>query len=172
MVEGLQPAAFLDRDGVLNVDTGYPHLIESFQPIPGAVDAVAALNAHGYRVIVVSNQSGVARGYFSEQAVQEFNQYLQHYYAERGARIDAFYYCPFHPDAVVEQYRCDHEERKPRPGMIERALREHPIDRARSFMLGDKESDIQAGQAAQIESFLFKKENLWDYLNNKLEFSR
>nr|WP_294914323.1 HAD family hydrolase [uncultured Neokomagataea sp.] len=164
-----QPAAFLDRDGVLNVDTGYPHLIESFQPFPGGVDAVAALNARGYRVIVVSNQSGVARGYFSEDAVRGFNRHLQHYYAERGARIDAFYYCPFHPQAKIERYRCDHEERKPRPGMIERALREHVLDRARSFMVGDKESDIQAAQAAHIKGLLFQGGNLWDFLHNKPE---
>ncbi|MBR0558846.1 D-glycero-alpha-D-manno-heptose-1,7-bisphosphate 7-phosphatase [Neokomagataea anthophila] len=161
-----QAAVFLDRDGVLNVDTGYPHLIEHFQPIPGAVEAVATLNALGYRVIVVSNQSGVARGYFSEDAVRDFNRHLQYYYAERGARIDAFYYCPFHPQATIERYRCDHDERKPRPGMIERALKEHALDRARSFMVGDKESDIQAAQAANIKGFLFENGNLWDFLRN------
>ncbi|MBS1084494.1 HAD family hydrolase [Gluconobacter kondonii] len=160
----LKPAAFLDRDGVLNVDVGYPHRIEEFAFIPGAPEAVARLNRLGYRVIVVSNQSGVARGLFTEYTVKHFHQHMQEQLAQMQAHIDAFYFCPYHPDATVEQYRADHPDRKPNPGMIERAIVDMKIDRSLSFMIGDRESDMAAASAAGIPGYLFEGGNLLAYL--------
>ncbi|GBR49498.1 D-glycero-alpha-D-manno-heptose-1,7-bisphosphate 7-phosphatase [Neokomagataea thailandica] len=158
------PAAFLDRDGVINVDVGYPHLIETFRFIPGAPEAIKALNDAGYRVVVVSNQSGVARGLFTEEAVRVFNQHIAHSLASFGAKIDAFYFCPYHPEAAVERYRVDHHERKPRPGMIERAASEMTLDLTRSFLIGDRETDILAASAAGIPGYLFKENNLFSFV--------
>lgn len=158
------PAVFLDRDGVINVDVGYPHRIETFRFIPGAPQAIKILNASGYQVIIVSNQSGVARGLFTEEAVRIFNQHITQRLASFGARIDAFYFCPYHPDAVVKRYRVDHHERKPRPGMIERAARERNLDLMRSFLIGDHETDIQAATAAGIPGYLFTGDNLFSFL--------
>lgn len=159
-----QPAVFLDRDGVINVDVGYPHRIEDFSFIPGAPEAIKALNDAGYRVVVVSNQSGVARGLFTEDRVRLFHQHIAQSLALSGARIDAFYFCPYHPDAVVERYRVDHPERKPHPGMIERAAREMNLDLTRSFLIGDRETDIQAATAAGIPGYLFNENNLFSFL--------
>ncbi|MEN3167624.1 HAD family hydrolase [Gluconobacter sp. OJB] len=161
-----RPAAFLDRDGVINVDVGYPHLIKTFRFIPGAPEAIKALNIAGYQVIVVSNQSGVARGLFTEEAVRLFNQHITQSLAPFGARIDAFYFCPYYPNAVVERYRADHHERKPHPGMIERAARELNLDLTRSFLIGDRETDIQAAAAAGIIGYLFKGDNLFSFLKS------
>ncbi|QDH25863.1 HAD family hydrolase [Neokomagataea tanensis] len=166
MVPPSTPAAFLDRDGVLNVDVGYPHRLEDFQAINGAVEAVSSLNTLGYKVIVVSNQSGVARGYFGEDAVLGFNHHLQKYYAQHGAVIDHFYYCPFHPQGSVDAYSQEHDDRKPNAGMIEKAIREHNISREKSFLIGDKKTDILAAQKAKISGFLFNEENLFDFLKN------
>lgn len=165
------PTVFLDRDGVINVDVGYPHRIEMFSFIPGAPEAIKLLNASGYQVIVVSNQSGVARGLFSEEAVRIFNQHITQRLAPLGARIDAFYFCPYHPDAVVERYRIDHHERKPRPGMIERAARERNLDLTRSFLIGDHATDIQAATAAGIPGYLFKGDNLFSFLKRIIPMS-
>lgn len=159
------PAAFLDRDGVINVDVGYPHRIDTFRFIPGAPEAIRALNQAGLRVVVVSNQSGVARGLFTEDTVGLFNQHIADSLARHDARIDAFYFCPYHPDAVVERYRADHPERKPHPGMITRAARELNLDLTRSFLIGDRDTDIQAATAAGIPGYLFKGDNLFSFLN-------
>jgi D-glycero-D-manno-heptose 1,7-bisphosphate phosphatase len=151
----MRPAAFLDRDGVLNVDHHYAHRPEQLEWISGAPEAVRLLNEAGYWVIVVSNQSGVARGYFDEPAVKLFHAHMQVQLKAHRARIDAFYYCPHHPEGVVPQYalRCDC--RKPLPGMLEQAARERPIDRARSFMIGDKDDDVAAAVAFGIRGIKF-----------------
>lgn len=149
-----RPAAFLDRDGVLNVDTGYPHRPDELVLTPTAADGVRLLNQAGYWVIVVTNQSGVARGYFTEDDVDRFHAEIGRRLAERGARIDAFYGCFHHPDAVVERYRADHPDRKPGPGMLLRAMRDRPVDAARSFMVGDKLSDCEAAARAGVDCVL------------------
>ncbi len=124
---------------MLNVDTGYTHRPEDLRWMPGAREAVLKLNCAGYYVFVVTNQAGVARGYYGEEQVQAFHAHMQDELAEIGAHIDAFYYCPFHEDAAIDAYRAvDHPDRKPNPGMILRAMREWKIDPARSFLIGDK----------------------------------
>lgn len=150
-----RPAAFLDRDGVINVDDGYVVRPEALRLVEGAPEAIRRLNAAGYLVVVVTNQSGVARGYFTEADVERFHAHLRAVLADDGARIDAIYVAPHHPDAVIAAYRADHPDRKPRPGMILRAIADLDIDGAASFLVGDKPSDIAAAAAAGIPGHLF-----------------
>ena len=151
-----RPAAFLDRDGVLNVDVGYAHRPQDLTWIPGARDAILSLNQEGFYVFVITNQAGVARGYYEEAQVAAFHDHMQDELAKIGAHVDAFYYCPFHDDAVVEAYRViDHPDRKPNPGMLLRAMREWPVDRARSFLIGDQGSDIEAARRAGVRGLLY-----------------
>ena len=151
-----QPAAFLDRDGTLNVDVGYPDSLEKIVLIPGAVEAVQLLNRAGYAVVVVSNQSGVARGYFDEARVQAINRGVAEMFAQAGARIDGFYYCPHLPEAAVARYRRACGCRKPEPGMLQKAVREMHLDLARSLIIGDKYSDIAAGKALGLQAVLVR----------------
>jgi D-glycero-D-manno-heptose 1,7-bisphosphate phosphatase len=140
-----RPAAFLDRDGVLNVDHGYAHRLDQLDWIKGAPEAVRLLNEAGYVVIVVSNQSGVARGLYDEAAVEAFHD----------AHIDAFYYCPHHPDGTVAPFNIDCDCRKPATGMLEQAARDWPIDRNRSFLIGDRDGDMAAAAAFNIKGLRF-----------------
>ena len=118
-----RPAAFLDRDGVLNVDTEYTHRIDELEWIPGAQQAVKLLNDAGYHVLVVTNQSGVARGFYEESAIDIFHQHMQQELARHGAHIDAFYYCPHHPDGTVKAFKLTCLCRKPGVGMLASRLK-------------------------------------------------
>jgi D-glycero-D-manno-heptose 1,7-bisphosphate phosphatase len=161
----LRPAIFLDRDGVLNEDQGYVHRWEDFRWIPGAREAVAAFNRAGWLAIVVTNQSGVGRGYYTEADMHALHAHMAEELALAGARIDAFYFCPHHPDAPDLAYRHpDPPDRKPNPGMILRALAEWPIDRARSILVGDKDSDMEAAQRAGVRSLHFQGGDLAAFL--------
>ena len=163
------PAVFLDRDGVLIEDTGYPHLEEHLRLVPGAAEAVRRLNALGYLCVVVTNQSGVARGLFSEAQMKVFNALLVRRLASKGAVIAGVYACPFHAEALDERYRhADHPDRKPNPGMILRAVAEHHIDPARSFLIGDQPSDLEAARRAGIPGFRFEGGNLDDFVKDLL----
>jgi len=163
------PAVFLDRDGVLIVDSGYPHLKEHLDLIPGAADAVRRLNALGYLVVIVTNQSGVARGLFTEDQMHAFNALLVRRLAGKGARIGAVYACPFHHDAQDPRwFHADHPDRKPNPGMILKATAEHGIDLARSFLIGDRQSDLEAARRAGVSGFLFESGNLDDFVRDLL----
>lgn len=156
-----RPGAFLDRDGVLIVDCGYPHRPDQLILIPGAAEAVKRLNAAGYVVVIVTNQSGVARGLFSEETMHGFNALLVARLAEAGARIDAVYACPFHAEAVDDRYRHpDHPDRKPNPGMLLKAVAEHDLDPARSLMIGDQPSDMEAARRAGVVGYRFEGGNL------------
>jgi len=156
-----QAAVFLDRDGVLNVDHGYVGQVERLEWIPGAREAVARLNRLGLLVIVVTNQSGVARGFFDEAAVEAVHEAMQADLAGLGGRIDAFYVCPYLPDAEVERYRHpDHPDRKPNPGMLLRAMADFRIDPARALFIGDKARDMEAARRAGVAGALFPGGNL------------
>lgn len=150
-----RPAAFLDRDGVLNVDHGYASRPEQLEWIDGAPEAVRLLNEAGYHVLVVTNQSGVARGYYSEDAVKAFHAQMQKDLASHGAHVDAFYFCPHHPEGTIKQLAIHCRCRKPAPGMLEQAASEWPIDRNASFLIGDKDEDVGAAHAFNIRGFKF-----------------
>ena len=152
---GKRPAAFLDRDGVLNVDHGFTHKPDQLEWIKGAPEAVQLLNEAGYIVLVITNQSGVARGFYDEAAIHKFHTHLQDALREQGAHIDAFYYCPHHPDGTVKRLAVHCRCRKPNPGMLEQAAREWPIDLSRSFLIGDKDADMSAAAAFHIRGIKF-----------------
>ncbi len=165
----IHPAVFLDRDGVLIFDSGYPHRDEDLVLIPGATEAVKRLNAAGYLVVIVTNQSGVARGMFSEDRMNVFNDLLVRRLAAEGAEIGAVYACPFHHEAVDPKwFHPDHPDRKPNPGMILRAMADFDIDPAGSFLIGDRQSDLDAAQRAGIPGFLFESDNLDDFVRDLL----
>lgn len=159
-----KPAMFLDRDGVLNVDKGYIHRPEDFIWVEGAPEAVKWLNDRGYLVIVVTNQAGIARGYYTEEEFLRLMDWVNGELRRRGAHIDAVYHCPHHPTEGFGAYRRECRCRKPAPGLLERALAEWEIDTAHSFMIGDKESDLLAAWAAGIRGALFSGGSLFEFV--------
>ncbi len=161
----LRPALFLDRDGVLNEDRGYVSRWEDFHWIAGAREAVAAFNRAGWLVIVVTNQSGVGRGFYSEADVHALHARMAEDLAKAGGHIDAFYHAPQHPEAPIDAYRHpDPPDRKPNPGMILRALSEWPIDKGASLLVGDKPSDLEAALRAGVRGVLFGGGDLTAFL--------
>jgi D-glycero-D-manno-heptose 1,7-bisphosphate phosphatase len=157
--QSLRRAAFLDRDGVLNVDFGY--VAESSRLVwrATAVEAVKWLNARGILVFVVTNQSGVARGLFAEADVLAFHAHMQSELARSGAHIDAFQYCPHHPEGVVDTYRRTCECRKPAAGMIRDLLLAYALDPTACHLFGDKPSDLEAAVAAKVPAKLVKEDD-------------
>lgn len=148
-----RPAVFLDRDGTLNVEKNYVHRVEDWEWLPGAVDAIRVFNRAGLPVIVITNQAGVARGYYDEAAVERLHRWVDTRLAEHAARIDAYYYCPHHPEfGAIRDCDC----RKPLPGMLLRAGRDMDLDLGTCYMVGDKMSDIQAAQAAHVKPVFVK----------------
>jgi D-glycero-D-manno-heptose 1,7-bisphosphate phosphatase len=163
-----RPAVFFDRDGVLNVDHGYTYRQEDFEWMPGAIETIKYFNEAGYLVFVVTNQSGVARGFYSEADVEKLHRFMQAELGRHGAHIDAFYYCPHHAEGKLEQYRKDCPCRKPLPGMILQAFAKWPVDRERSFLIGDKQSDMLAAEAAKMAGYRFPGGDLLDFVKQEI----
>lgn len=148
-------AAFLDRDGVINRDRGYVHRWEDFEFLPGVIEALRRLQAAGHGLVIVTNQSGIARGYYSEAAVQALHQRLRQHLQGEGIALAAIEYCPHLPGGSAPAYAVDCDCRKPAPGMILRAAQALDIDLGRSMMVGDKPSDIEAARRAGVgQAFL------------------
>jgi D-glycero-D-manno-heptose 1,7-bisphosphate phosphatase len=166
-----RPAAFLDRDGVLNIDTGYVYRKDQFIWVDGAREAVRLLNEMYYYVILVSNQSGIGRGFYTKEDTDNLHLWMNDELANNKAHIDAFYYCPHHPEAVIDEYRMVCTCRKPSSGMILNAIQEWPVDSERSFLVGDKDIDIEAARNAGIRGYMFDKQNLYEFLKNIVEDS-
>jgi D,D-heptose 1,7-bisphosphate phosphatase len=158
-----RPAVFLDRDGVLNRDTGYPHRPEDIEWSDGAFAAVKRFNDAGYFVFVVTNQAGVARGFYDEAAVGALHEWMNGELRKTGAHVDDWRYCPFHPDARIEAYRGAHLWRKPGAGMLLDLMRAWPVDAARSFLIGDKDIDLQAAGNAGLPGYQFGGGSLADF---------
>lgn len=163
-----RPIAFLDRDGVINKDTGYLNRPEDCQWIDGAVDAIRSLNETGYLVVVVTNQAGIARGYYTEDEFRKFMSWYSSFLAARGAHLDDVFYCPDHATEGIGAYRRDSDRRKPNPGMLLEAIHKWKPDLANSFLIGDKESDLQAANAAGIPGFHFTGGNLLHFLRSSV----
>ncbi len=140
-------AVFLDRDGTVNVEKDYLSSPDQLQLIPRTADAIRALNAFGTRVFVITNQSGVARGYFTEGAVKQVHEALKEMLQKEGARVDDFFYCPHFPGSSDRRYDKDCDCRKPKPGMLRQAELKYPIDLRRSFVIGDRCIDVATGKA-------------------------
>lgn len=151
----MRRAVFLDRDGTINVEKEYLYRIEDFEFVPGAEDAVRRLNDAGFMVVVVTNQSGVARGYYTEEDVETLHRYVAARLDAYGARVDAWFYCPHHPDGRGS-YALPCDCRKPLPGMLREAAKRYDIDFAGSYMIGDKLADVEAGLAAGCTPILVK----------------
>lgn len=157
-----RPAVFFDRDNTLIANDGYLGDPAGVKVIPGAADAVARARSLGYAVVVISNQSGVARGMFDEKAVEAVNARLDALLVAEnpGAVIDRHEFCPYHPDGTVPQYAHESERRKPRPGMILEAARAMALDLSRSWLVGDAARDIEAGKAAGVRTILYHDPSL------------
>lgn len=146
----MRKALFLDRDGVINEDRHFVHTAEQCIFQPGIFELCAQAQEKGYLLIVVTNQSGIARGLFSEAQFLAFTRWMHAQFAGRGITLTQTYYCPHHPEAGQGKYRQECDCRKPKPGMILQAAREHGIDVLQSILIGDKDSDVQAGRAAKV----------------------
>jgi len=147
-------AVFLDRDGTLNVDSGYPSSLAEIELLPGAIEAVKLLNAHNLPVIVITNQSGVARGMFSEEDVQAIHVGMKQMFANAGAVITDFYYCPYHPTKGRGKYLLDSDCRKPKSGMFLDAAKDYELKLESCYMVGDKLSDVEAGLRLNMPGIL------------------
>ncbi|SDI74544.1 D-alpha,beta-D-heptose 1,7-bisphosphate phosphatase [Ferrimonas sediminum] len=146
----MRKTVFLDRDGVINVDHGYVHQIDQFEFLPGVLSACRRLHEAGYALVVVTNQSGIARGYYDEAQFAHLTQWMKEQFNAAGAPLTAVYYCPHHPDKGNDPYVRDCDCRKPEPGMLVAAAQAYELDLARSYMIGDKPSDMTAGRQADV----------------------
>jgi D-glycero-D-manno-heptose 1,7-bisphosphate phosphatase len=150
-----RPALFLDRDGVINVDQSYVFSREDFEWVDGAKAVIRRFNDMGWRVFVVTNQSGIARGYYTEEQMQALHDWMSAELGATGAHFDRIYHCPFHEDGTIPRYTRDSYDRKPKPGMLIRAMTDFPVIKERSFLIGDKQADLDAAKAAGVRGFLF-----------------
>lgn len=162
-------AVFLDRDGVLDMDKGYIYRPDQVEWVAGAREAVDHLCRLGYQVYVVTNQSGIARGYYTQNDMEKLHAYMAEEIKKAGGQIDGFYFCPHHPTkGVIPELTIACNCRKPRPGMILKALEEHGLDREGSFLIGDKESDVEAALAAGIPGYRFTGTDLLAFVRQIL----
>lgn len=162
-------AVFFDRDGVLNVDVSYLYKIEDLRWIDGAREALAYLNEQGYKIFVVTNQSGIARGYYTIEEMNKLHEHMQAEIAAYGGKIEKIYFCPHHKEGKLPEFAIDCDCRKPKPGMLLQAFAEYELDKEQSFLIGDSFRDVEAAEAAGIRGYLYKEGNLLDFVKNIVE---
>lgn len=166
----IKKIAFFDRDGVLNVDKEYVYRSEDFEWMPGAIDAIRYVTANNWIPIVVTNQSGIARGYYQENDVIVLHRWMNEQLKFHGVEIADFLYCPYLNNApVIEYARVDHEDRKPNPGMLLKALSRWGASPEHSFIVGDNDSDIEAGRRAGVRGLKYSQGNLLDAIRGFVE---
>ena len=162
-------AVFLDRDGVINKDLGYVFKIDDVEWISGSIEAIKLLNKKNFLVFVVTNQSGVARNFYSENDVNKLHSWMKNILKEKNAIINEFSYCPHHPDAINKKYRRECNCRKPNPGMIDKIIKNWQVDRKSSFLIGDNDTDIEAAYKAKINGYKFTSNNLLQFVQNIIQ---
>ena len=165
-------ALFLDRDGVINIDHGYVHSMKNFQWINGAKETIKLANDLNILLIVITNQSGIARGFYTENDFKLFSEEINNQLIDYGGHIDATYYCPHHPSEGIQKYKKVCNCRKPKSGMLELAIAEWSLEKEKCFLIGDKDSDIEAAKTCGINSYLFsdKNDNLLEFFKNNLTY--
>ena len=161
-------AVFFDRDGVLNVDKDYLHTIEDFEWIDGAKESIVFLTKNNYTVFVVTNQSGIARGFYTVDDMQKLHEYMAAEIKQAGGNIEKFYFCPHLPGGKIKEFAIECECRKPKPGLLLQALREYAIDKENSFLIGDKPRDVESAAAAGIKGYLYENGNLLHFVKKIL----
>jgi len=164
-------ALFLDRDGVINKEINYLYKIEDFEFVEGIFDLCRTAIENDYRIIVITNQAGIARGYYSEADLEKLSKWMMEEFARHGIEISRVYACPHLIDADLEAYRCDCHARKPNPGMLLQAQKDFDLDLTECVLIGDKVSDVEAGLAAGIDDLILFDENysLTEKLDKKVE---
>lgn len=163
--------AFLDRDGVINSsrpNNGYIGSLKHFKWVPGAIKAIKLLNDKNYKVVVVTNQSGIARGFFTTKDVKAIHSYIQKKLKENEAKIDKFYFCPFHKDGIIKRFKKNSSLRKPNIGMFLLAKKRWNIDYKNSLMIGDQKTDLQFAINAKIKGYFFNQKNLYKFIKTKI----
>lgn len=161
--------AFLDRDGVINksnIQNGYIGKIQHFKLVPGCIKTIKYLKSLKYKVVIVSNQSGIARGYFKISDVYKVHRYLQNILKKNNTRLDKILFCPFHKDGKIKKYRKTSKLRKPKTGMFQIINKIWSVDKKNSFMIGDQITDIEFAKKSGIKGYLFKKKNLYEFIKS------
>ncbi len=158
-------AVFLDRDGVINKDYGYVHRVEDFEVYPQVFPALKKLQEAGFKLFIVTNQSGIAVGYYTEEDFKKVTDYMLSLFDKEGIKIEKVYYCPHHPEGIIPELTKKCDCRKPESGMIKQAIKEFNIDPKKSFLIGDKETDIQAAHKEGIKAALVKTGQGKKYIN-------
>lgn len=156
--------AFFDRDGTLNVDKDYLYKITDFQWVPEGREALKYLADKGYKLFVITNQSGIARGYYTEEDMHKLHRFMNEELAPLGVAIEKFYFCPHHESGSVAKYAVKCDCRKPKSGMLEQCFAEYDVDREHSFMIGDRDRDIQSGEAVGIKGYKYEGGSLLEFI--------
>ncbi len=164
----MKPAVFLDRDGVINIDKGYVNKISEFEWIEGSKNAIKYIKDQGYYIFVVTNQSGIARGYYTDEDVVNLHKYINNELGKINTLIDEFFYSPYHPDYPNKFQDLAHL-RKPNTGMLKIAENKWHFDKSKSFLIGDKVTDIECARNFGIKSYMFKSNNLFEFIK-KINF--
>lgn len=171
MMSDLKPAVFLDRDGTINVDKGYVYKIEDFEYLDGAIEGLIFFQKKGYLLVVITNQSGIARGLYSEMDFINLNEWMMKDLEQQGVHISRTYYCPHHPSAIIEKYRLKCYCRKPKTALFWRAQKELGIDMVRSIAIGDKERDLCICTETAVKGYLLGERSLLDIAKEVSDYS-